>query len=31
MEIWSTEEWNSYLARMEEKYETSLNKILNVL
>jgi MraZ protein len=31
MEIWSIEEWNSYLARMEEKYETSLNKILNVL
>ena len=31
MEVWSTEEWNSYLARMEEKYETSLNKILNVL
>jgi MraZ protein len=31
MEIWSSEEWNSYLARMEEKYETSLNKILNVL
>ena len=31
MEIWSTEEWSSYLARMEEKYETSLNKILNVL
>lgn len=31
MEIWSLEEWNSYLARMEEKYETSLNKILNVL
>ena len=31
MEIWSTEEWNSYLSRMEEKYETSLNKILNVL
>ena len=31
MEVWSLEEWNSYLARMEEKYETSLNKILNVL
>ena len=31
LEIWSLEEWNSYLARMEEKYETSLNKILNVL
>jgi MraZ protein len=31
LEIWSQEEWNSYLARMEEKYETSLNKILNVL
>ncbi|MBI3326372.1 MAG: division/cell wall cluster transcriptional repressor MraZ [Nitrospinae bacterium] len=31
MEIWSTEEWNGYLARMEEKYETSLPKILNVL
>lgn len=31
LELWSQEEWNSYLARMEEKYETSLNKILNVL
>ena len=31
LEIWSLEEWNSYLSRMEEKYETSLNKILNVL
>ena len=31
LELWSLEEWNSYLARMEEKYETSLNKILNVL
>ena len=31
LEVWSLEEWNSYLARMEEKYETSLNKILNVL
>jgi MraZ protein len=31
LEVWSQEEWNSYLARMEEKYETSLNKILNVL
>lgn len=31
LEIWSQDEWNSYLARMEEKYETSLNKILNVL
>ena len=31
LEIWSLDEWNSYLARMEEKYETSLNKILNVL
>jgi MraZ protein len=31
LEIWSLEEWNSYLARMEDKYETSLNKILNVL
>jgi MraZ protein len=31
LEIWSQEEWNSYLARMEDKYETSLNKILNVL
>ena len=31
MEIWSLEEWNSYLGRMEEKYETSLSKILNVL
>jgi MraZ protein len=31
LEIWSQEEWNGYLARMEEKYETSLNKILNVL
>jgi MraZ protein len=31
LEIWSQEEWTSYLARMEEKYETSLNKILNVL
>jgi MraZ protein len=31
LEIWSLEEWNSYLARMEEKYETSLSKILNVL
>ena len=31
LEIWSLEEWNSYLARMEEKYETSLNKVLNVL
>jgi MraZ protein len=31
LEIWSLEEWNSYLARMGEKYETSLHKILNVL
>jgi len=31
LELWSLEEWNSYLSRMEEKYETSLNKILNVL
>jgi MraZ protein len=31
LEVWSIEEWNSYLSRMEEKYETSLNKILNVL
>ena len=31
MEIWSLEEWNAYLGRMEEKYETSLSKILNVL
>lgn len=31
LELWCLEEWNSYLARMEEKYETSLNKILNVL
>ena len=31
LELWSLEEWSSYLARMEEKYETSLNKILNVL
>lgn len=31
LEVWSLEEWNSYLARLEEKYETSLNKILNVL
>lgn len=31
MEIWSIEEWTSYLTRMEEKYETSLSKILNVL
>jgi MraZ protein len=31
LEVWSLEEWNSYLARMGEKYETSLNKILNVL
>ena len=31
LELWSQEEWNSYLSRMEEKYETSLNKILNVL
>jgi MraZ protein len=31
LELWSLEEWNSFLSRMEEKYETSLNKILNVL
>jgi MraZ protein len=31
LELWSLEEWNSYLSRMEEKYETSLNKMLNVL
>jgi len=31
IEIWSTEGWNEYLSRVEEKFETTLSKFLNIL
>jgi len=31
IEVWAVPEWEVYLARMEEKYETALSKFLNIL
>ena len=31
IEVWAAQEWEVYLARMEEKYETALSKFLNIL
>ena len=31
VEVWTTGEWKQYLTQVEEKYETALSKILNVM
>lgn len=31
MEVWASGEWKHYLTQVEEKYETALSKILNVM
>jgi MraZ protein len=31
IEVWSLQEWEAYLTRVEEKYETALSKFLNIL
>lgn len=31
VEVWAVQEWEAYLSRMEEKYETALSKFLNLL